>query len=301
VALEVNGAETSRSSLDRELRALADNRQLADEGVSRTDGTLGSNVTAFWVTLLVEQDVIDRAVRRRAIEVTDADREDGLADIDNQLGEGVYEKFPRWFRERLRDRFARRHALIRELGDAPAGPTDEEVRARYDEQLAEIKAQCPSGKFVAHILVEAEDEANTLRARLFAGASFSEVAHAESQDPGSAEVGGELFCYDASQYPPEFSTAADALPLGEVSAPVQTEFGFHLIRMSDTIPFEAVEAQVRESLEPRTSSTPSLDRMIVKATVRLDPRYGTWNVQEGEGAVLPPEPASSTTTPAPAP
>ncbi|HUF83675.1 MAG TPA: peptidylprolyl isomerase [Acidimicrobiia bacterium] len=300
VALEVNGAETSRSSLDRELRAIADNPQLANEGVSASDGTLGSNVTAFWVTLLVQQEVIDRAVRRRGIEVTAADREAGRADIDNQFGEGVFEQFPQWFRDRVGDRFARRHALLRELGDAATGPTDEEVRAAYDQQLAEIKAQCASGKFVAHILVETVDEANALRAQLVAGADFAELARTESLDTGSAEVGGELFCFDAAQFVPEFSAAADALPLGQVSDPVQTEFGFHLIRMRDTIPFESVEEQVRQALEPETSSSPELDELVTKAEVEVDPRYGTWTVQQGQGAVVPPEPLT-TTTPAPAP
>jgi foldase protein PrsA len=301
VALEVDGQETSQSSLDRELRAIADNEVLAEQGVSASDGTLGSNITAFWATLLVEQEVIDRVVRRRGIEVTDADREDGLADIDAQFGEGVFAAFPGWFRDRIGARFARRHALLRDVGDVAAGPTDEEVRGAYDQQLSEIKAQCPSGKFVAHILVATEDEANLLRAQLFGGADFAELARTESQDPGSAEVGGELFCFDAAQFVPEFSTAADALPLGEVSAPVQTEFGFHLIRTSDTIPFESVEERVRESLEPQTSSSPALDRLIAKANVSVDPRYGTWKVQEGEGMVVPPESASSTTSPAPTP
>ena len=301
VALEVNGQETSQSSLDRELRAIADNEVLAEQGVSASNGTLGSNITAFWTTLLVEQEVIDAAVRRRGVEVTDADREDGRADIDAQFGEGVFAAFPGWFRDRIGDRFARRHALLRDLGDVSAGPTDEEVRAAYDEQLAEVKAQCASGKFVAHILVTTEDEANMLRAQLFGGADFAELARTESQDPGSAEVGGELFCFDAAQFVPEFSTAADALPLGEVSEPVETEFGFHLIRTSDTIPFESVEERVRESLDPQTSSSPALDRLVAQANVSIDPRYGTWTVREGEGAVLPPEPASSTTTPAPVP
>lgn len=300
VALEVNGAETTRSSLERELRAIADNEVLAEGGVSQTDGTLTSQATAFWVTLLVQQDVIDRAFQRRGIEVTDADREAGRADIETQFGDGAFDAFPQWFRERVGDRFSRRHALIRELGDAPAGPTDEEVRATFDQQLADLTAQCPSGKFAAHLLVETREQADTLRAQLVAGANFTELARTESQDTGSAEVGGQLGCFDATQYVPEFATAADALPLGQVSEPVQTEFGFHVILMSDTIPFEALEEQIRNDLAPATNSTPKLDEMVAKAKVEVDPRYGTWKVQEGQGAVVPPEPAT-TTTPAPVP
>jgi hypothetical protein len=300
VALEVNGGETSRSSVDRDLRAIADNEVLEEGGVSETDGTLTSQATAFWVTLLVQQEVIDRAVERRGVGVTSSDRDAGRADIDGQFGEGAFDAFPRWFRERVSDDFARRQALLRDLGDLPAGPTDEDVRAAYDEQLAQFRAQCPSGKFAAHILVETREQADTLRAQLFAGANFTELAGTESQDTGSAEVGGQLGCFDATQLVPEFATTADALPLGQVSEPVQTEFGFHLILMSDTIPFEVLEEQIRNDLAPNTHSSPSLDRLIAKATVELDPRYGTWKVQEGQGAVVPPEPAT-TTAPAPAP
>jgi parvulin-like peptidyl-prolyl isomerase len=307
-ALTVGNQDVSQSSVDEELEAIADNEVLAQQTETAGAGTetLNPQLTAFWLTLRVQQEVIDRELRDRDIEVTDADREAGLAAIQSEIGPEVFEAFPDWLQERLEDRYARRAALVRETGGGDSGPSDEEVMAAYEETLAQARAQCPSGKFAAHILVPTQAEADQIVAELAAGADFTELARTRSQDPGSAEVGGQLFCFDGAQYVPEFAIVADGLPLGQVSPPVQTEFGFHVILMSDTVPLAAVEDRIRESLAPTTSTTPEIDELVADADVRVNPRYGTWRVTEGVGAVQPPdvpETASTTTplVPAPAP
>jgi len=307
-ALTVGNEEVSQSSIDRELEALLDNEVLAQQGQAAGAGadTLNPGLTAFWLTLRVQQEVIDRELRERDIEVTDADREAGLAAIETEITTDVFEAFPEWLQQRLEDRYARRFALLRELGGTAAGPTDEEVRATYEEILAETKAQCPSGKFAAHILVATPEKANAITVELAAGADFAELARTRSTDTQSAMLGGELLCYDPAQLDPQFAATADTLALGQVSGPVQTQFGFHIIRMSDTIPFESVEAQVREGLAPTTSTNPELDELIADAKVRVNPRYGTWEVTDGIGVVVPPEepesaPATEPVTPGPAP
>ncbi len=307
-ALTVGGQDVSQSSIDRELEAIADNDVLGQQPdtAGAGDQTLNPQITAFWLTLRVQQEVIDRELRDRDIEVTQADREAGLTTIETEIGPEVFDAFPQWLRDRLEERYGRRAALLRETGGGEAGPSDEEVMAAYDETLAQAQAQCPSGKFAAHILVATREEADQIALELGAGADFSELARTRSQDTGSAEVGGQLFCYDAAQYVPEFATAADALPLGQISAPVQTEFGFHVILMSDTVPFEAVEERIRESLAPATSTNPELDELVADDSVRVNPRYGAWKVTDGLGAVQPPEapenaPTTTPAVPAPAP
>jgi parvulin-like peptidyl-prolyl isomerase len=307
-ALTVGNREVSQSSIDRELDAIADNEVLAEQAETAGAGaeTLNPQITAFWLTLRVQQEVIDREVRDRDLEVTQADREAGLAAIEGEIGPDVFEAFPQWLQDRLEDRYARRAALLRDTGGGDTGPTEEEVMAAYEETLAQARAQCASGKFAAHILVATADEANQIATELAAGADFAELARTRSQDQGSAEVGGQLFCFDAAQYVPEFATAADALPLGQVSAPVQTEFGFHIILMSDTVPLAAVEERIRESLAPATGTNPEIDELVADAKVRVNPRYGTWEVAEGIGAVQPPDvpegaPTTTPTVPAPAP
>jgi foldase protein PrsA len=300
VGVEVNGGEISRSSVDDDLQTIADNEVLnQDPALVPSEGTLASGATAFWVTQLVRDEIVTRELERRDVEVTADDRDAGRAEVDSQFGAEAFAAFPESFQDRLLGMYARQSALIREFGDAPAGPTDEEVRAAYDQQLADIRASCTSGKFVSHILVDTREEADQIVFQLGAGANFTELARAESTDTGSAELGGELGCYDPAQFVPEFSAGADALAINQISAPVQTEFGFHIIRISDTIPFEAIEDDIRAQLEPPTVSSPMLDELVAEADVEIDPRYGSWEVQDGQGGVVPPQPATTTTIPAP--
>ncbi|QPC80871.1 peptidylprolyl isomerase [Phototrophicus methaneseepsis] len=84
-----------------------------------------------------------------------------------------------------------------------------------------------------HILVETEEQAQEIIAALQAGESFSELARAASQDTGSAARGGELGWAAAENYFPEFRDAVLTLPIGEISEPVQTEAGWHIIQVRD--------------------------------------------------------------------
>ena len=82
-----------------------------------------------------------------------------------------------------------------------------------------------------HILVETEQKANDIITALNAGESFVELARINSIDTGSAQRGGELDWQDLSGFVAEFGDAVRTLPIGEISAPVQTEFGFHIIQV----------------------------------------------------------------------
>ena len=94
---------------------------------------------------------------------------------------------------------------------------------------------------VSHILVTGEEggeegaraRAEALRARILGGEAFEAVAREASQDPGSAESGGDLGYGGRGIWTASFEEAAFSLPLGEVSEPIRSEFGFHLIRVAD--------------------------------------------------------------------
>jgi peptidyl-prolyl cis-trans isomerase C len=87
-----------------------------------------------------------------------------------------------------------------------------------------------------HILLPTLEEAKEAMARLERGEAFPEVAKALSQDPGSKESGGELGCEPVGTYLPAFEKALLALKPGEVSPPVRTEYGFHLVLLEKTVP-----------------------------------------------------------------
>jgi peptidyl-prolyl cis-trans isomerase C len=150
---------------------------------------------------------------------------------------------------------ARQSILIRELFEdyrKKHPVTDAEAKAEYDK----FKAQAAGVEYRArHILVENEDEAKALLAKLKAGASFEELAKKNSKDPGSAENGGDLDFAKADAYVPEFGQALAKLMKGETTeAPVKTQFGWHIIRLDDTreaqFPaFEDVKPQLVQRME----------------------------------------------------
>jgi peptidyl-prolyl cis-trans isomerase C len=108
--------------------------------------------------------------------------------------------------------------------------TDEVVRASYEEQAAKVNAE--ERARARHILVASEEEAKAVAARLAQGEDFEELAKEVSED-GSKEYGGDLGYFTAEEMVPAFSEAAFSLEVGEVSDPVQTEFGWHLIKLED--------------------------------------------------------------------
>jgi peptidyl-prolyl cis-trans isomerase C len=110
------------------------------------------------------------------------------------------------------------------------GVTEDAVRKAYDEQAAKI---APEERVRArHILVASEAEAKDVIDRLTKGEKFEELARQVSLD-GSKDFGGDLGYFTAVEMVPEFSQATFALKVGEVSAPVKTEYGWHVIRLED--------------------------------------------------------------------
>jgi peptidyl-prolyl cis-trans isomerase C len=129
------------------------------------------------------------------------------------------------------------------------GIEDADVRARYD---AEVEATEPAEEVNArHILVETEEQATALIAELDGGADFAELAQANSSD-GSSANGGDLGYFQRGQMVPPFEEAAFALEVGSHTAtPVQSQFGWHVIKVEDKRAaeppaFEQVEEQVRQ-------------------------------------------------------
>lgn len=82
-----------------------------------------------------------------------------------------------------------------------------------------------------HILVDTEEQALDILEALRAGESFADLARALSKDTGSGANGGELGWASTSTYVPEFRDATETLPIGELSAPIKTEFGYHIIQV----------------------------------------------------------------------
>jgi peptidyl-prolyl cis-trans isomerase C len=143
------------------------------------------------------------------------------------------------------------------------GPTDSEAKDFYEKNPEKFK----QGEQVraSHILVRVDPNADAkTRARakaeidsvlkeLKAGGDFAKLAQKHSQD-GSAAQGGDLGYFPKGQMVPEFDQVAFALPVGQLSGIVTTQFGYHILKVTDkkpprTVPYEEAQAQIKQYLE----------------------------------------------------
>ena len=159
---------------------------------------------------------------------------------------------------------ARQSVLIRALFTdiESETPVDEAaIKAEYDRIANSPEATEYSA---SHILVATEEQANDLTAKLAAGADFAAMAKEFSTDPGSGAQGGDLNFASANSYVPEFSKAMVDLTVGQTTkAPVKSQFGWHIIRLTDKrkreLPplaevQEAIGKQLRENILSRAQN-----------------------------------------------
>ncbi len=110
--------------------------------------------------------------------------------------------------------------------------TDKDVKEYYDKNKDQFKVG--NQVKVAHILVKDEKTAKTVKEDLDKGGDFVELAKKHSTDTANKDKGGDLGWITKEQVVPEFGNKAFSMKIGEISDPVKTEFGFHIIRVDDT-------------------------------------------------------------------
>lgn len=123
--------------------------------------------------------------------------------------------------------------------------TEEEMKTYFEENKDQF-AQAEQVQ-ASHILVEDEATANEVAKKLAAGGDFAELAKEYSIDEGSSKEGGEVGYFGKGAMVPEFEEAAFSMEKGEISDPVKSEYGFHIIKVTDKK--EAKEANYEESKE----------------------------------------------------
>ena len=132
-------------------------------------------------------------------------------------------------------------------------PKDELVNSAYKNLINELKGSLEYN--ASHILVKDEDQAKTIRKDIDNGKNFEALAKEHSIGP-TGKNGGNLNWFDLASMVPEFSTALMVLSEGDVSQPVQTKFGWHIIKLNETrekkMPeFKKIEAQLRQNLRQK--------------------------------------------------
>ena len=153
-------------------------------------------------------------------------------------------------------------------GVVAAAVTDTALQAAYDAKYAGAGGQ--TEYHAAHILVDTQEKAAALKAEIDGGADFAELARANSTD-GAAESGGDLGWFGPGMMVKPFEDAVLAMKPGEVAGPVQTQFGWHLIKLAETRiasapPLDQVRDELATEIE-KTAVAAAIDALTAAATV----------------------------------
>lgn len=149
--------------------------------------------------------------------------------------------------------------------------SDEETKEYYATHKDEFKAIYRYK--ASHILVDDEDKAKGIKSKLDEGESFEDLAKASSTCP-SAENGGDLGTFASGQMVPEFDKALEVMEVGQISEPVQTQFGYHIIKLVEKdlardVDFESNKLDIEQMLLGKKQQEAYLEK-----TAELQNKYG---------------------------
>lgn len=217
---------------------------------------------------IVLEQLIDEKIKAANIVVTDADADAKIKEImtmNNMTIDQVKEQLAKNnvtlddFKKQLKQNVAIERVIDAEMkakGESPE-VTDEEAKKFYDENAAQFSS--PEQVRASHILIKADmkDEAAKAEAKkkiegilekARAGEDFAALAKEYSEDPGSKDIGGE-YTFGRGKMVKPFEDTAFSLEVGKISDPVETTFGYHIIKLSEKIPAETKEFdEVKELL-----------------------------------------------------
>ena len=211
------------------------------------------------VRSLVEQTEFEIAAEELNVEVSDADVKKRLTELKEQFFEGDEKKYQDELEKQgLTDEQVRSDVRTRLLSEKvfeevtkDVEVTDQEIKAYYDKNKAQFET--PASREVRHILVKQKARADDLYRQLQDGGNFAALAKQYSQDPASKAQGGKFTAQQGATVP-EFDKTAFELETGELSRPVKTQFGWHIIEATAAIKPKAtqelgeVESQISDQL-----------------------------------------------------
>ncbi len=256
----VDGSSITRASLD-DLLARAKKSYVAQKRSFPKAGTSDyQTLQTQAVAYLVQREEYAREAEKLGIQVKDTQIAKKVDQVRKQYFSGSQAKFVQGLKEQgyteatLREEI--RSQLLTEgiYKNVTNGVkiTDADLKAYYDKNKANYTV--PESRAVRHILVKTKSEADKIRAELVAGGDFAALAKANSLDPGSKDQGGKLTVSRGQTVAP-FDKAAFSLETNEVSQPVKTQFGYHIIqplaavKAGSVTPYAQVKDQIRTQLD----------------------------------------------------
>jgi foldase protein PrsA len=207
------------------------------------------------------QQLVYEKVLSEKYEVTDKELDAKVDELKEQLGENFEAALAQYgyadeedFKETMKLGLMQEKAAMQSIK-----VTDKEVKEYYDNYKPEIKAR--------HILVKDEKTALEVKQKLDAGEKFEDVSNTYSTDEAAKQAGGDLGWFGPGAMDPVFEEAAYALKKDEISAPVQTSFGFHVIQLTDKKEkksFEEMKEQMEKELKSSKLTTEKINEIMQK-------------------------------------
>ena len=207
------------------------------------------------------QQLVYEKVLSEKYEVTEKELDAKVAELKEQLGENFEAALAQYgyadeedFKETMKLGMMQEKAAMKSIK-----VTDKEVKEYYDNYKPEIKAR--------HILVADEKTALEVKQKLDAGEKFEDVSNTYSTDEAAKAAGGDLGWFGPGAMDPVFEEAAYALKKDEISAPVKTSFGYHVIQLTDKKEkksFEEMKEQMEKELKSSKLTTEKINEIMQK-------------------------------------
>ncbi len=296
-AAVVNGAKITDAKLQANLPLFKFLGSLQNQpcGQAASGETPAAACSRFVLTNLIEEQVVLPYAQSHHLSVQSSDVATTISNLTQSIGQTKVDSLLHAEGLTASDlkTLITRLLLIQRVGQdvAKNNTSDAVLRQQYEQtklQFTQLHAK--------HILVKTQAEAEKI-AKEATPQNFGELARKFSTDTGSAKNGGDLGTVPASQFDQDFVKAALQLSPGEISAPVHTQFGWHVIELVsvNVTPFEQAKAQILSGLGTSVF-VKWLKGRLGSATVEVNPRYGRFD--PSTGTVIP---VRSTATGLPSP
>jgi peptidyl-prolyl cis-trans isomerase C len=255
----VDGEEVSKADFDAVMAQAEKGYESREQEFPKAGTPEHTTLKNQIVQFLVQREQFEQAADDMGVEVTDEDVDKRLQEIKTQYFEGDDKKYQEQIEkqgmteEQVR-RDVRAQVVQQKIFDQlteDVEVTDAEIEAHYNENTRQYGQ--PESRDVRHILVPTKKLADQLHSQLQNGGNFEALAKKHSKDPGSAKQGGKLTVQRGQTVPP-FDKAAFSLNVNQLSKPVKTQYGFHLIeplsavKPAKTTPLAEVKDQIRQQL-----------------------------------------------------